>query len=73
MAFNATWTPGPEAVAGMHVSGPEALPGFVCRLGKDSPPTDPTQWQRFALHRLCAEADQLLAVLDTSAGQAHDN
>ncbi|GAA1022094.1 hypothetical protein GCM10009565_17450 [Amycolatopsis albidoflavus] len=73
MPFNATWVPGPDAVAGMYVSGPETLPGFVCRLDKDSPSTDPTQWQRFALHRLRAEADQLSAVLETSAGQAHDN
>lgn len=79
MPFNATWTPGPEAVAGMHASGPETLPGLVLYLDKDSlaitPPTDPTQWRAFAtfLRQLRDGADQLAAVLDAQAGQAHDD
>ncbi|RJQ84353.1 hypothetical protein [Amycolatopsis panacis] len=79
MTFNATWTPGPEAVAGMHLTGPAALPGLVLYLDKDSlaitPPTDPTQWRAFAafLRQLRDGADQLAAVLDARTEQAHDD
>jgi hypothetical protein len=76
VAFNATWTPGPDAVAGMHVSGPETLPGLVLYLDMAiTPPADPTQWRAFAmfLRQLRDGADQLAAVLDAQAGQAHDD
>ncbi|MFF0149531.1 hypothetical protein ATK36_3559 [Amycolatopsis sulphurea] len=79
MAFNATWTPGPEAVAGMHLSGQSTVPGLVLYLDKDSlaiiPPTDPGQWPVFAafLRQVRDGADQLATVLDVQGGQAHES
>ncbi|MDI5979605.1 hypothetical protein [Amycolatopsis magusensis] len=52
MAFNATWFPGPEAVAGMQQLGSaRELAALVIYLDPDSlaimPPTDPREWPRF--------------------------
>ena len=75
MPFNATWTPGPEAMAGMHASGPETLPGLVLYLDKGSlaitSPTNPTRWWA-SLRQFRDGADRLVVVLDAQAGQAHD-
>ena len=79
MAFNATWTPGAEAVAGMHQLGSTPLPGLVLYLAPDSlaitPPADPARWPRFVefLRQLRDGAEQLAASLDARGGLAHDH
>ncbi|WP_326836007.1 hypothetical protein VSH64_13970 [Amycolatopsis rhabdoformis] len=78
MTFSATWTPGPEAVAGVHQSGSAIPPGLVVYLDPDSlaitPPADPALWPRFAefLRQLRDGAEQLAAVVEARAGLARD-
>ncbi|MET7990292.1 hypothetical protein ABZU76_05215 [Amycolatopsis sp. NPDC005232] len=78
MAFNATWTPGAEAVAGMHQLGSTSLPGLVLYLDPDSlaiaPPADPALWPRFAefLRQLRDGAEQLAVVVDARAAVVRD-
>ncbi|TCP57492.1 hypothetical protein EV191_1011449 [Tamaricihabitans halophyticus] len=71
MSFNATWRPGPDAVAGMRVLGMASnSAGLVIYLHPDSlaiaPPADPARWPEFV--RLMREirdgADELARFID---------
>lgn len=71
MTFNATWSPGPEAVAGMQViSGARDQAGLVIYLDPDSlallPPRDPAQWPEFVrlLREMRDGADELARFLE---------
>ncbi|WP_232376119.1 hypothetical protein [Amycolatopsis aidingensis] len=73
MAFNARWSPGPDAVAGMHTtgSGPHQA-GLVMYLDPDSlailPPPDPAEWPGFVrlLRQLSGGAKDLAALLENT-------
>ncbi|GAB3480805.1 hypothetical protein FB471_3455 [Amycolatopsis cihanbeyliensis] len=74
MAFNAQWTPGPNAVAGMHINGSRMPPvGLVVYLDPDSlailPPTDPMEWPGFVrlLHQLSDGCQDMAAFLENGA------
>ncbi|MBN6036035.1 hypothetical protein [Amycolatopsis sp. 195334CR] len=76
MAFNATWFPGPEAVAGMQQLGSaQELAALVIYLDPDSlaimPPTDPAEWPRFIglLRQLRDGAAELADHLARSGGE----
>ncbi|MFI6030209.1 hypothetical protein [Amycolatopsis magusensis] len=79
MAFNATWFPGPEAVAGMQQLGSaRELAALVIYLDPDSlaimPPTDPADWPRFIglLHQLRDGAAELADHLDRTGVPSPD-
>ncbi len=74
MAFNAQWTPGPNAVAGMHTSGSGTPPvGLVVYLDPDSlailPPPDPQEWPGFVrlLRQLGDGCRDMVAFLENEA------
>lgn len=71
MTFNATWSPGPDAAAGMQViSGIHDQAALVIYLDPDSlaivPPRDPVEWPGFVrmLRELRDGADQLVRFLN---------
>ncbi|UJW32334.1 hypothetical protein L3Q67_00660 [Saccharothrix sp. AJ9571] len=79
MAFNATWHPGPEAVAGMQqIGSARELAALVIYLDPDSlaimPPPDPSQWPRFVslLRQLRDGADELANHLDRTGVPGKD-
>ncbi|TCP57279.1 hypothetical protein EV191_1011233 [Tamaricihabitans halophyticus] len=79
MSSNATWSPGPDAVAGMRVLGMASdSAGLVIYLHPDSlaitPPADPAQWPAFV--RLMREirdgADELARFMDQGQPSSRD-
>lgn len=71
MAFNATWSPGPEAVADMQILGMvHGEVALVVHLDPDTlaivPPRSPTEWPRFVglLRQISEGADKLATFLD---------
>ncbi len=73
MTFNARWTPGPQAVAGMHTVGLGIHQvGLVVYLDPDSlailPPPNPDHWPAFVrlLRQLSDGALELADFLDTA-------
>ena len=76
MAFNATWAPGPEAVAGMQVVGiHHNQPALVMYLDQDSiaitTPGGPATWPEFVrfLRELRDAADEMVKVLQIEPGE----
>lgn len=74
LTFNATWSPGPDAVAGMHmVSGANDQVALLIYLDPDSlaimPPRDPAQWAGFVrmLRELRDGADEMADFLEPTA------
>ncbi|ASR34375.1 hypothetical protein BAY61_04490 [Prauserella marina] len=74
MTFNATWSPGPEAVAGMQmVSGAHDQVALVIYLDPDSlailAPRDPVRWTGFVrmLRELRDGADEMANFLEPTA------
>jgi hypothetical protein len=74
MPFNATWMPGPEAVAGMHTTGMHTdQTALVMYLDKDSlaimAPGGPATWPEFVrfLRELRDGAEEMAAFFDVRA------